>query len=334
MDARTAVLTLIAIKSYPLKDLVNRFPYAKPTVYEAVRRLEEEGLLNVKDGLVSIAKGYRARKMADINILSLSHGIDPEFLMKKSTISIWSSLEKSASYKDIQERTGYSHVTVKKAVTFLRQNKLLTTLKERPILAVRDDTHPVNRSLKALLKKEETGDVFHYPGTIPFKEHLRTPGEIERILFERIDDSIAVRGTGFLVRDESGEIIILESVGTEIPREEFFLGKLLTTEGAEDLCIKMITYGNLDLNRVLSLSIERDLSSLVGCYLEIVNDIGDILPDGVIDTFSQRPSRKRHIFLKEEKGHGKSGWENRYEEKWNIDLYLDLDAIKHGVRSA
>jgi hypothetical protein len=53
----------------------------------------------------------------------------------------------------------------------------------------------------------------------------------------------------------------------------------------------------------------------------------------MIEKFSNKISEKTVVFLKDEKRYGKSGWEKKYEKKWNIDLYLDIGAIEHGVRS-
>ncbi len=334
MDAKSAVLSIIAIKPRIRKDLLNRLPYAKPTIYEAVRTLEAEGLLKTRDGLVFIGDGFTAKKSADLHILALSHGIDPEFIMKASTLSIWKTLTEKRTYKEIEELTGYSHVTVKKVLAYLKEKNMITFQKRKPVIAVRNDTHPVNNELYALQRENESGKTYHYPGTVPFREIYVRPEELEKFLLDRIDEGISVKDTGFMVKDDSGQITIVESTDKIPSLEEIFLKKLLTTEGVEDLCIKMLTSGKLDLDELISLSIENDMVSIVGCYLDILRDIGDLVREDVVDRLLKYPSRKRRAFLVEEKNHGKSGWEKKYENRWNVDLYLDLDAIKHGVRSA
>ena len=90
----------------------------------------------------------------------------------------------------------------------------------------------------------------------------------------------------------------------------------------------------MDLDKLLRLSIEREMGSVVGCYLDILNGIEDLVSEDLINKFQEQLPKKRITFLEEEKTYGKSGWEDRYEDKWNVNLYLDIDAIKHGVRSA
>ena len=187
MDARTAVLSVIAIKSHLLKDLVNRFPYAPSTVYEAVRNLESRGLLKTKDGLVFIGDGFTAKKTAEILILALTHGIDPEFLMRDSTISVWKTLTEERTYKEIQEQTGYSHVTVKNALTFFDKNNLVAFLRRKPIIVIWNPSHPINKILLTLFKEERDEESYHYQGTIPFRESYMEPEKMERILFNKIE---------------------------------------------------------------------------------------------------------------------------------------------------
>lgn len=336
MDSKSAVLSIIAIKPHVLNDLVDRLPYAPSTIYEAVRILKDKGLVEVEDGLVIIAEGYHAKKIADIHVLSLSHGIDPTFLLRESTLSIWKVLEEERRYKEVQNLTVYSLVTVKHVISHLEKNGLVIYKKRKPVIAVRKDDHPVNRELNIFLSEKEEGKSYHYPGTIPFEENYLKPEDLERILFNKIKEGISVKGTGFLVKDDKGTISILESTDKIPTPEEVFLKKLLTTEGVEDLCIKLLKTGKIDFEELLERSENSEMVSVVGCYLDILNDIeGELVSNEIIERFIG-PSQveKKRMFLKQEKSYGKSGWENKYEKKWNIDLYLDLDAIRHGVRSA
>jgi hypothetical protein len=95
----------------------------------------------------------------------------------------------------------------------------------------------------------------------------------------------------------------------------------------------MVASGRLDYRRLLDLARERDMVSIVGCYLDILNGIQGMVDPEVIGDFEARRSGKRLRFLPGESAYGKGGWEGEYEEKWNLDLYLDLGAIRHGVRS-
>ena len=179
-----------------------------------------------------------------------------------------------------------------------------------------------------------TGPALQF-GAVPFRERLGTPEEIERALFEEIDKGVAVKGTGFLVKgaDDDGDITVLESVPGELILEELFLNKLQTTEGAEDMCARILAGGNMDYDRLLSLSREQGMVNVVGCYLDILASISDLVPAGAIRLFSQHVRGRKRVFLKEEREFGKSGWEKPFEDRWNVDLYLDMGALRHGVRS-
>ena len=98
--------------------------------------------------------------------------------------------------------------------------------------------------------------------------------------------------------------------------------------------MKMIFQEKLDFQKLLALSKEQDMVNIVGCFLDVVNNIRNFTSAETIRMFKENMTKKKRVFLPEEKQFGKSGWETSYEEKWNIDLYLDLGAIKHGVRSA
>ena len=315
---------------------MNRLPFAPSTIYEAVRILEKENLARREDELVLVADGFKAKKIADIHILSLSHGIDPEFILKESTLSIWKTLEVERGYEDMKDLTGYSLVTVKNIISNLEEIGLVIFIRRKPVIAVRKDDHPINKELQMLLSREEDGETYHYPGTIPFKEEFVTPDELQKVLFNRIGEGISIKNTGFLVKNEKGTVSILESTDKIPSLEELFMKKLLTTEGIEDLCIKILKTGKIDLELLIELSAENEMASVVGCYLDILNDIdGELVSDEIIERFIE-PSQdeKKKMFLKQERSFGKSGWESKYEQKWNLDLYLDLDAIRHGVRSA
>jgi hypothetical protein len=67
--------------------------------------------------------------------------------------------------------------------------------------------------------------------------------------------------------------------------------------------------------------------------------LSDLNPDLVAKSDAERflpfiSSGDPPVFLESEKEFGKEGWEKPYENRWNVDLYLDLGAIEHGIRGA
>ena len=163
---------------------------------------------------------------------------------------------------------------------------------------------------------------------------METPEQVEKILYQQIDESLTVKDTGFLIKGDSERIIILESVDRELSYEEIFLKKLFTTEGAEEYCILMIKQGLLDYEKLISLAEEQKVMNIVGCYLDILNSVDEqMVHSSIIERFLKYKSKYKKTFLSQEKEYGKHGWEKPFEKQWNLDLYLDLGAIKHGVRS-
>ena len=334
MNARSAVFALISIRSQPLRKLVNRLPYASPTIYNAVHQLERERKVRNENGVIMLVEEYDAQKLSDIYIQSLSHGVDPEFLTRDSTLSVWKSLEDVTTIKDIRVETGLSTVSVKKILSYLKEKNLVLYLKRKPIVAEYNKNHPLYKLLKEYLRSEKESRTVQYPGSIPFREIMETPEQVEKILYQQIDESLTVKDTGFLIKGDSERIIILESVDRELTYEETFLKKLFTTEGAEEYCILMVKQGLLDYEKLISLAEEQKVMNIVGCYFDILNSVEEqMVPSSIIERFLKYKPKYKKTFLSQEKEYGKHGWEASFEERWNIDLYLDLGTIKHGVRS-
>lgn len=334
MNARGAIFALISIRSQPLRKLVNRLPYASSTVYNTVNQLEKEERLKTEGGIVMLVENYDTQKLSEIYVQSLIHGIDPEFLMRDSTQSIWKALWIVSTIKEIQVETGLSAVSVKKALTYLNGKELVIYLKRKPIVAKQNKNHALYKLLNEYISSDKEERTIQYPGSIPFREIMETPEQIEKMLYQQIDESITVKDTGFLVKGESDTISILESVPRELSYEEIFLRKLFTTEGAEEYCVLMVKQGLLDYDRVIYYAKDQNIVNVVGCYLDILKSIDNkLVPASIIEMFSKYKTKYKKIFLAQEKEYGKHGWEKPFEERWNLDLYLDLGAIKHGVRS-
>jgi hypothetical protein len=109
---------------------------------------------------------------------------------------------------------------------------------------------------------------------------------------------------------------------------------LTRTEGVEDICVRIVASGRLDHKRLLELAVGSGMASVVGCYLEIVRDLGVPLDEAVLGMYLERAEDRVAIFLESEREFGKGGWEGPYEERWGVDIYLDRGAIRHGVGSA
>ena len=73
--------------------------------------------------------------------------------------------------------------------------------------------------------------------------------------------------------------------------------------------------------------------NIVGCYLDILNGIKKFVNLNIINRYKNNISKYKKKFIKGEERYGKEEWVKKYEIKWNVDLYLDIGAIRHGVRA-
>ncbi|MFQ5990587.1 MAG: hypothetical protein ACE5K9_11795 [Candidatus Methylomirabilales bacterium] len=129
---------------------------------------------------------------------------------------------------------------------------------------------------------------------------------------------------------------IVEVMQGDISPVTVFLRELQTSDGVEDFCIQILGNRSLDFKELLRVARERGEVNVVGCYLDILSDSN---PNLVAKADAERflpfvSSGSPTIFLESEKQFGKEGWgEEPYERRWNVDLYLDMGAIEHGIRA-
>jgi len=337
MNIKSAVFGLISIKPQSIHTVVNRLPYSKDSIYNAIESMLRRGEL-IKSKIngeikLDIPKDYNNQKKQDFYIKSLSYGVDPEIILRKSSKKLWKALDYANTTSDLSEEINLSEKSIRKLIHRFSEFGLIYFIKKKPLIVKKVKDHPINKLLNVMMKPLEIYDTVYSSGSTPFDEIVATPDEIENMLYNKIDNSFTVKKTGFLVKGEDKKIAILESIPRKLSIEEMFLKKIFTPEGAEDICIKLIASNKINYEKLLEYSIRYEFVNIIGCYLDIINDINNrLIPNRIIDQFYNNITNKKTLFLKQEKKYGKSGWENKYEEKWNVDLYLDLGAIKHGVR--
>ncbi len=337
MNIKSAIFGLVCVKPHTINNIVKRLPYSSDSIYNAVEEmLKEEKIVKIKtDGemRLDIPKNYKDQKRKELFIKSLSYGIDPEILLRENILLTWKALDASNNVKELTKKTKLSEKSVRKYLKFFADSELVKFEKKKPLIAVKVNGHPFVSLLNSMIKEPNTTERVYSTGSNPFEEIITTPDEIERILYEKIDDNLTIKKTGFIVKGKRDKIAVLESVTTKQTPEEIFLNKLMIPEGVEDLCIKILADKKINFDKLLTLAIKKNLINQVGCYLNILNNINkQLVLYEIIRKFQEHISNKKYVFLKDEMRYGKSGWEKKYEKKWNVDLYLDIGAIKHGAR--
>jgi CTP-dependent riboflavin kinase len=337
MNIKSAIFGLICVKPHTINNVVKRLPYSTDSIYNAVEEmLKEKKIVKIKtDGemQLDVPKNYKDQKRKEFFIKSLSYGVDPEILIRENILLVWKALDASKTVKELTKKTKLSEKSVRKYLKFFADSELVKFEKRKPLIAVKVNGHPLVSLLNSMIKELNTTERVYSTGSNPFEEIITTPDEIERILYEKIDDSLTIKKTGFIVKGKRDKIAVLESVTTKQTTEEVFLNKLMTPEGVEDACIQILAKHKINFDMLLERAIERNLVNQVGCYLNILSDINKkLVPHEILKKFHDNISNKKYIFLKDEMRYGKSVWEKKYEEKWNVDLYLDIGAVEHGVR--
>jgi len=340
MNIKTAVFGLVSIKPQSINAVVNRLPYSKKSIYNAVESmLDEKNLIKAKiDGelKLDVPKDYESQKRKEFFIKALSCGVDPAAVLRDTPLKIWNAIgkQKSNTVSVLSKKTGLSEKTVREIIHLFLEYELVFLCKGKPIVVEKNNKHPLYGLLNAMLDSKDTLEPIYVAGSSPFSQIVASSDEMERILYDKIDGSLAVKKTGFLVRGKDERIAVLESTLGYLSLEEVFLKKIFSVEGVEEACIVLLASGRIEYDYLLRLCLKKGCVNAVGCYLDIVKNLKDeLVPESVVETFLANVSKQKSTFLKAEKKYGKAGWEGRYEKKWNVDLYLDIGSVMHGVRS-
>ena len=340
MNVKASIYSMLASRPVPLKEVVGRLPYAEKTVYNAVEQMVKDADLSSErrhDGvlIISIPKDFHHQKLRDLYLLLITHGTDPTPLLSSTCRSIWRSITiEEMTAEQISQKTGFAAVTVRKYLHALASADALIITQKRPCMVQKNDSSESTRLLENILgEKNSEKDTIFIPGSRPFEERLLSPEDLKRSLYDHPKRSMSITGTGFQLKGE-GRHIVFESTEECQNIEQMFLYSLFSTVGVEERCLWILGSKKIDMKRLLDYAQQQDTVNIVGCYLNIIHDIrADLVDEETIDLFYKASRKHRHVFLKELRRYGKQGWETPYEKRWDVDLYLDLGAIRHGVRA-
>lgn len=338
MNIRSAIFGLVSIRPSTINEVINKLPFSEGSIYNAIEEMLKDGKLFKEksngDFKLNIPNDYHSQKVKEIYVKSLSYGIDPEYILRDKVFEIWNNLDEINTVNKIINNTNYSDKWVRKIIKNLANYNLIYYVKKKPIIVKKNYEHIVVKLLESLVPDQRSTEKIMIPGERRYEQIFATPDEIEKSLYEKIEQSITVKNTGWVIKG-GNTITIYESVAKALTTEELFVLKIKTTEGVEDICIHYLFNRKINFDRLLNIAKANNLVNEIGCYLDIINDIRNgFIPSGYIEIFLNNISKKKRIFLKEEEEYGKSGWEEKYEKKWNVDLFIDIGSIQHGVRSA
>ena len=138
MNVKDALYSLCATHPVPLKEAVNRLPYAEKTVYNAVEQMVSDGdLLSERrhDGVViiSIPKDYHHNRLKELYISLVTQGIDPTPLVSNTCQHIWKHItSQRTTAEQLAEKTGFTTITVRKYLHLLSNANALAIISKKP----------------------------------------------------------------------------------------------------------------------------------------------------------------------------------------------------------
>ena len=336
MNARTSVLSLLAIEPRSISEVVRRLPYSSHTIYKAIEALKASGLIEKRrDGKgieVRLASNYGPSIVGRLVLKSLSHGVDPEETLRPDTIEVWGQLTEPCTLEELEAGSGLSYHRVHRSLKTLLSLGVVKKLSRRPLTLSRVDAHSLGELLDGLLDEPQMEGTSLASTTAPVNVHFLPPGGLERVLHERPGKGLYITGADFqTLGDGRIDIYLSSSEGSSL--EDFFLRLLETPEGVEDLCPQIVSSGQLDYERLVDLTLEKKLANVVGVYLDVLGHMGLDVPGWALDALRENVSSSTPVF---------PGWEERLpeeerreelEEAWCVDLRLDFGALAHGVRA-
>ncbi|MEA1905146.1 MAG: hypothetical protein U9M97_04625, partial [Candidatus Hadarchaeota archaeon] len=300
--------------------------------------LRKENLVEVVNGLATVASNSRTQQLRRIHILAMAHGIDPERLLQNSSLNVWRNIGESATLSGLAEKTGLSYPMVRKIVNLFRSAELVSETRLKPLKVEKAREHPVSQVLESYLKEPTPPVELPYPGRLPSRRLAGTPTTTGILLHDELEKGISLGGRGWSwsygAGDESIDVTsILENLG----REDIFLEQLKTLNGAQEFCLHMLAAWDLDHDRLLELSKKEDFVNQVGCWLDLARRFApDLVKYDVVEKFLQHRSGRLRTFpegVKTRTREPKPKWVRGYEKKWNVSLRLSVAALAQEARN-
>jgi len=254
-------------------------------------------------------------------------------LERESIVATWRWLagRQEGTVRECGEATGLAYETVRGAFRVLLEGGLARASAQKP-LRISLKESDLNRHLRSYFHESPKRATVTLSAAAFVKLYAQ-PSEVEEILYSE-KEPVAVRGVKRNIRTR-GPVKVIEVMEEQVTPETVFLKEVQSADGVEDLCIQLLAGYPMDFAQLLRLSNEKAMVNLVGCYLDILSDLnGDLVKREHAEGFRRSVShRTTPVFLESERDFGKEGWEEPYENRWHVDLFLDLGAIEHGVRA-
>ena len=87
--------------------------------------------------------------------------------------------------------------------------RLVEFEKKKPIIVKKVSNHPINNILDSMITDTMPPTRIYISGETPLKEILTTPHYIEKILYDKIDENLTIKKTGFLIKGKTKKISVV-----------------------------------------------------------------------------------------------------------------------------
>lgn len=335
MNAKHEIMIRAAIAPIGLKNLIQTSEYTAKAIYKEVSKLYKKGFIikvnRTDTTIIAISNRYEASKTAQLYVTAFIHGVDPKIFDPKSFHQIWQCLNQKGqlTIKHCRKKTNYQYQTILQTFKTLQKNDLVKTICEKPI-TIKINNHPVNKLLSELHqpRQKETITTSGYPR---IKETYATPETIRRHLQENYDIT-RFHDTIISIMPDQEFLEILYSTPASSP-EEIFIRALHTGHGVEQTCVLFLKRKRLNMEKLLDIAKQLDEVNIVGCYLDIIHTLDEkLVSQKTIEKFyNEKNNKKTKVWLKSEKKYGKDNIIISYEKKWNLDIFIDIGAIRHTI---
>ena len=336
MNAKTAVLSLLAFKPFSASELRRRLPYSRLTLYKTVSDLVRSGSIerrrSGKAVLFSLSQGSDGRILGRLLRSAVSHGIDPEELQREGTQRLVAALDGPMTLGELRKATGLSYDVLHRAIPMLISSGLVERTQGRPLTVRRVEGHPVLALLDEMRGGAPESGVRLSSVTAPVAISMMSPAALEDRLYSAIDGPMYVDGTGLLTKGTDRLEVLMAGPDPATP-EDLFLRLLGTPEGVDDLCPQLLRSGELDLDRLGDLAVERGRVKELGAYLDVLRDLGMRVPEGLLERLEGHVSGRRAPFPEWEEAIPEAERDRDIERRWHVELRLDVAAIMHTVRA-
>jgi len=320
MDHVTSLLVLACAGTVSMEDAREVLPYSRNTLYRAASVLKRSGTIRTQrrggTSYISLTDNAVSTGVPFIVHESLARGVDPSKLLKAASSGLPRLLQSPRTLTELSVLSGIPYARCRRALDILIGSGTVKVLRRRPLKVVMDHDDPLAR---ALTGARQGGPIhtLQVRGDPPVVHEIYRKGEAPMVLTS--SGPVAYPGSDLIMvgRGTLRTVHVLDDVSS---LEAVFLCLLGTYDGAVHVCPAMIDEGSIDIDRLVTLSHEKGVSSSVGCFLDLMNSIRNRVPPSIVERFAEKGNGRGSMPLGSSAGRGPL--RSVLERKWDVSINI------------